>query len=103
MSTENDSMVKLFPKDEDTKKAPIVKNGNFTMENVRSMVKQVAELDEQIKELRDEKKKVMADFVEEYNIPKKEVAEAMKMLKGDIDPEVTTSIYSHIADLVDVK
>lgn len=84
-----------------TKKAE-VKNGNYTMDNVRSMVKQVAELDEQIKELREEKKKIVEDFVDEYNVPKKEVTEAIKMLKGDIDPEVTASIYAGIADLVDI-
>lgn len=85
-----------------TAKKAEVKNGNYTMDNVRSMVKQVAELDEQIKELREEKKKIVEDFVDEYNVPKKEVTEAIKMLKGDIDPEVTASIYAGIADLVDI-
>lgn len=82
---------------------PEVKNGNFTMESVRSMVKQLNELDEQMKELRDERKRVVADFVDEYNIPLKEVKEAVKMAKSDIDPEVTASIYAHIADLVEQK
>lgn len=82
---------------------PEVKNGNFTMESVRSMVKQLNELDEQMKELRDERKRVVADFVDEYNVPLKEVKEAVKMAKSDIDPEVTASIYAHIADLVEQK
>jgi molecular chaperone GrpE (heat shock protein) len=80
-----------------------VKNENFTMESVRSMVKQLNELDEQMKELRDERKRVVADFVDEYNIPLKEVKEAVKMAKSDIDPEITASIYAHIADLVEQK
>jgi uncharacterized coiled-coil DUF342 family protein len=77
-----------------------VKNGNYTMESVRSMVKQLNEIDDQMKELREQRKHLVADFVDEYNVPLKEVKEAIKMAKSDIDPEVTSSIYSHIADLV---
>ena len=73
------------------------------MDSVRSMVKQLNEIDEQMKELRDERKRVVADFVDEYNVPIKEVKEAVKMAKSDIDPEVTASIYAHIADLVEQK
>ena len=88
----------------DTAQKPTeVKNGNYTMESVRSMVRQMGELDTQIKELREERKRVIADFIDEYNVPKKEVMEAIKMAKSDIDPEVTASIYAHIADLVEQK
>jgi DNA-binding ferritin-like protein len=87
----------------ETTSKPEVKNGNFTMDSVRSMVKQLNEIDEQMKELRDERKRVVADFVDEYNVPIKEVKEAVKMAKSDIDPEVTASIYAHIADLVEQK
>lgn len=87
----------------ETTKAPVVKNGNFTMENVRSMVKQLNEIDDQMKELRDERKRIIADFVDEYNVPLKEIKEAVKMAKSDIDPEVTASIYANIADLVEQK
>jgi len=86
-----------------TEKKTEVKNGNYSMENVRSMVRQMGELDGQIKELREERKRLIADFIDEYNVPKKEVMEAIKMAKSDIDPEVTASIYAHIADLVEQK
>ena len=87
----------------ETTKAPVVKNGNYTMESVRSMVKQLNEIDDQMKELRDERKRVIADFVDEYNVPLKEIKEAVKMAKSDIDPEVTASIYANIADLIEQK
>jgi hypothetical protein len=87
----------------ETTSKPEVKNGNFTMDSVRSMVKQLNEIDVQMKELREERKRVVADFVDEYNVPLKEVKEAVKMAKSDIDPEVTASIYAHIADLVEQK
>jgi hypothetical protein len=56
-----------------------------------------------MKELREERKRVVADFVDEYNVPLKEIKEAVKMAKSDIDPEVTASIYANIADLVEQK
>ena len=80
-----------------------VKNGNYSMDNVRSMVRQLNELDQQMKELREERKRLVADFVDEYNVPLKEIKEAVKMAKSDIDPEVTASIYANIADLVEQK
>jgi len=76
-------------------------SSEFTMESVRSMVKQMNEIDDDIKRLRDDKKELFSDFIEEYNVPKKEVLTAVRMLKGDIDPEVTTDIYTNIADLVE--
>tara|TARA_B100000131_G_C18036257_1_gene580552 strand:- start:71 stop:352 length:282 start_codon:yes stop_codon:yes gene_type:complete len=73
----------------------------FTMESVRSMVKQMNEIDDDIKRLREDKKELFSDFIEQYNVPKKEVMTAIRMLKGDIDPEITTDIYTNIADLVE--
>ena len=76
-------------------------SSEFTMESVRSMVKQMNEIDDQIKDLRDSKKEMIQDFIDEYNIPKKEVSVAIRMLKADVDPETTVDIYTNIADLID--
>jgi len=76
-------------------------SAEFTMESVRSMVKQMNEIDDQIKDLRESKKEMVQDFIDEYNIPKKEVSVAIRMLKTDVDPETTVDIYSNIADLVE--
>ena len=73
----------------------------FTMDSVRSMVKQMNEIEDKVKDLREEKKELFEDFVEHYNVPKKEVMIAIRMLKSDIDPETTVDIYANIADLVD--
>lgn len=72
-----------------------------SMEQVRSFVKQVKEIEEDIKTKREDIKKLTADFIEEYNLPKKEVTTAIRMLKGDIDPDIVSEIYSNIADLID--
>jgi len=85
----------------ESEKSEAVASAEFTMESVRSMVKQMNEIDDQIKALRDDKKELFDDFVEQYNVPKKEVLIAIRMLKGDIDPEVTVDVYANIADLVE--
>ena len=72
------------------------------MDTVRSMVKQMQEIDDEIQELRDSKKELISDFVETHNVPKKEVMLAIRMLKSDIDPEVTSDVYANIADLIDI-
>ena len=76
-------------------------SSEFTMESVRSMVKQMNEIDDQIKDLRESKKEMIQDFIDEYNIPKKEVTVAIRMLKTDVDPDTTVDIYTNIADLVE--
>jgi hypoxanthine phosphoribosyltransferase len=91
-------VIQIFNEDSGTE--DVVSTG-FTMESVRSMVKQMNEIDDQIKDLRESKKEMVQDFVDEYNIPKKEVSVAIRMLKTDVDPETTVDIYSNIADLVE--
>jgi predicted nucleic acid-binding Zn-ribbon protein len=46
-----------------------------------------------------DRKDLVADAKRD-GIPRKEITTAEKMLKGDIDPEVTTEVYLNIADLV---
>ncbi len=91
-------VIQIFNEDESPVDSP---SAEFTMDSVRSMVKQMNEIDEQIKDLRESKKEMIQDFIDEYNIPKKEVTVAIRMLKSDVDPETTVDIYTNIADLVD--
>jgi uncharacterized protein (UPF0335 family) len=72
----------------------------FSMEQVRAMVKQLNEIEDQVKDLREQRKQIVADFVEEYGVPKKEVTAAIRMLKSGTDPEIVSEVYAHIADLV---
>jgi len=69
---------------------------------VRSMVKQMSEIDEQIKDLRADKKELIGDFIDNHDVPKKEIMIAIRMLKGDIDPDVTSYLYANLADIVDI-
>ena len=94
--------LRIFPENGAEEEATAQEAVQLNMDAIRSMVKQMAEIDESIKDLREDKKELISDFIDTYNIPKKEVVVAIRMLKGDIDPEITSEIYSNIADLVDV-
>jgi len=74
----------------------------YSVDQLRALVRHLGEIDDDIKDLRDRRKRLVDDYVTEHNIPKKEVKEAIKMLKGDIDPTVTQEIYKEIADLVSI-
>lgn len=85
---------------------------------------EVISIDEKIKALKEERKDVImnSSVIQGYQevlddatevkrqlisdakqdgVPRKEIDEAIKMLKGDIDPQITTEIYANISDLVD--
>ncbi len=92
-----DSSIHIFEEENRT----TTMNG-IDVEVVRSMVKQMNEIDEQIKDLREDKKELISDFIENHDVPKKEIMVAIRMLKGDIDPDVTSYLYANLADLVDI-
>ena len=92
-----DSSVHIF--EEETRANNL--NG-IDVEVVRSMVKQMNAIDEEIKDLRDDKKELISDFIENHDVPKKEIMVAIRMLKGGIDPDVNSYLYANLADLVDI-
>lgn len=71
-----------------------------SMETIRSFVKQIGEMEDEIHTKREEIKQLTADFSDEYGIPKKEIKAAIRMLKSDVDPEIASEIYANIADLI---
>lgn len=58
------------------------------------------EYTQRIEDLKTEKADLVAE-AKSNGVPKKEIDTAIKMLKGDIDPDSTTEIYTNIADLVE--
>tara|TARA_R110002074_G_scaffold341555_1_gene512074 strand:- start:1673 stop:1966 length:294 start_codon:yes stop_codon:yes gene_type:complete len=72
-----------------------------SMEQIRSFVKTIKAYEQEITDVREKIKQTTNDFVDEYGLPKKEVKVAIRMLKGDIDPEMVSAIYVNIADLIE--
>lgn len=104
---------------------------NYTVKEYRAALKEaldsneeIEQIDSEIKSLRERKKELLEtntvlvgyksqlddaikdrkDLIKDAKrdgIPRKEIREAERMLKSDIDPSVTSEIYTNIADLVD--
>lgn len=77
------------------------KTATCSMDQIRAFVRQVKEKEEEIKQIREDIKQLTTDFVDEYGLPKNEVKVAIRMLKGDVDPDIVSEIYANIADLVE--
>jgi uncharacterized protein (UPF0335 family) len=91
---EKNFKIKLYAGDNESKAS------TCSMDQIRAFVRQVKEKEDEIKGIREDIKQLTNDFVDEYGLPKKEVNVAIRMLKGDIDPDVVSEIYANIADLV---
>ncbi len=55
---------------------------------------------EEVNAAKEEKKDIIRT-AKMNGVPKKEIDEAIRMLKKDVDPKMTTEIYTNIADLID--
>ena len=72
----------------------------WTMEKVKEYVKQWAQYEEQIKIIRESRTDWSKDFIKNNNLPKKELAQAMQIVKRDLDSEVITEIIENIENLL---
>jgi SMC interacting uncharacterized protein involved in chromosome segregation len=52
-----------------------------------------------LKDAMEDKRQLISDAKQD-GVPKKEIDTAIKMLKSDIDPKLTTEVYANIASLV---
>ena len=86
------TVVRIFNDDEKDE------NTTWTIEDVKDYVDQVLVYDEQIKDLQDSKREWSADFIKRKSIPKKELTQALRSAKQDLDMEVVNEIYDNIVD-----
>ena len=83
---------KLFEQEEDTTAA----NQAWNIEDIKSYVKQYMVYEEEIKTLQESKREWSKEFIEKKNLPKKELAQALLIVKRDLDKEVITEIIENI-------
>ncbi len=93
----------IFPEGQESQKEQEVPAADraFSVDSLRAMVTHMNEINDDIKLLQNKRKQLIADYIDEYNIPKKEVMAAIKMLKSHTDIIVVEDIYANIADLVE--
>jgi len=72
----------------------------YSMNDIKEYVKTWVTYEEEIKALRESRNEWSKDFIEKKNIPKKELAQAMSIVKKDLDPDLINNIIDNIEDLM---
>ena len=75
-------------------------NTTWSMEDVKSYVKQYMVYEVQIKDLQASRREWSADFIKDKSLPKKELTQALRTAKQDLDMDVVNEIYDHIQSMV---
>jgi hypothetical protein len=86
-------MVRIFNENDD-------ENTTWSMEDVKEYVKQYMVYEVQIKDLQASRREWSADFIKDKSLPKKELAQALKSARQDIDMDVVNEIYDNIQNMV---
>jgi hypothetical protein len=75
-------------------------NSVWSMEDVKEYVKQYLVYDLQIKDLQDSRREWSADFVKQKSLPKKELTQALRAARQELDMEVVNEIFDNISSMV---
>ena len=73
---------------------------SWSMEKIKEYVKIFMQYEDQIKTLRESRTDWSKDFIANNNLPKKELAQAMAIVKKDLDPEVISEIIENIENMM---
>ena len=73
---------------------------SWSMEKIKEYVKIFMQYEDQIKTLRESRTDWSKDFIANNNLPKKELSQAMAIVKKDLDAEVITEIIENIENMM---
>ncbi len=89
------SIVRIFNDTEENSDT----NTTWSMEDAKEYVKQYLVYDLQIKDLQEARREWSADFLKQKSLPKKELAQALRAAKQELDIDVISEIYNNISDM----
>lgn len=75
-------------------------NTTWSMDDVKEYVKQYMVYELQIKDLQSARREWSADFIKNKSLPKKELSQALRAAKQELDMDVVNEIYDNIQDMV---
>ena len=90
------SVVRIF---NDAEGAAEDENTTWSVEDVKDYVNQYMVYEQQIKDLQDSRREWSADFLTRKSIPKKELTQALRVARQELDMDVVNEIYDNIVDL----
>ena len=94
MSSDDTNIVKIFNDDESSE------NTTWSMEDVKDYVKQFMTYELQIRDLQESRREWSKDFLDSKSIPKKELTQALRAAKQDLDIEIIHEIFNTIKTMV---
>jgi hypothetical protein len=89
------SIVRIFNDEESSED----ENTTWSVEDVKNYVNQYMVYEQQIKDLQDSRREWSADFLKQKSIPKKELTQALRVARQELDMDVVNEIYDNIVDL----
>jgi hypothetical protein len=89
------SIVRIFNEEE----SEAEENTTWSIEDVKDYVNQFMVYEQQIKDLQDSRREWSADFLKRKSIPKKELTQALRVARQELDMDVVNEIYDNIVDL----
>ena len=89
------SIVRIFNEEESSED----ENTTWSVDDVKDYVNQYMVYEQQIKDLQDSRREWSADFLKQKSIPKKELTQALRVARQELDMDVVNEIYDNIVDL----
>ena len=71
----------------------------WDMNDVKKYVETYMEYENQIKTLQESRREWSKEFIDDKNLPKKELGQALSLAKKDLDVDLTFEIHSNIATM----
>ena len=72
----------------------------WSMNDIKEYVKSWVTYEEEIKAIRESRNEWSKEFLETHNIPKKELKQAMQIVKNDLDKDLIDTIIQNIQSLI---
>ena len=72
----------------------------YNMNDIKEYVKTWVTYEEEIKAIRESRNEWSKEFIDAKNIPKKELGQAMQIVKKDLDTDLINNIIDNIENLM---
>jgi len=89
------TVVKIFNEDDNAEST----NTTWNLDDAKEYAKQWLVYEQQIKDVQESRKEWSDDFLKSKNIPKKELNQAIRAIKQELDMDVVHEIYDTISPM----
>ena len=88
--------IKIFNESDETENT----NTTWSMDDIKDYVKQFMVYEQQISDLTQARSEWSAQYIKDKSLPKKELSQALKAVKSQIDMDIVNEIYDSISGML---